>query len=54
MDSGNQFRNVRFGLFEADLGTGELHKEGVKLALQVQPFQVLAILAETSGRTGHT
>lgn len=40
---------VRFGPFEADLETGELRKDGVKLALQIQPFQVLAILLKNSG-----
>ncbi|MGH9504115.1 MAG: winged helix-turn-helix domain-containing protein [Terriglobales bacterium] len=37
---------VRFGVFEADLQTGELHKNGVKVPLQGQPFQVFAILLE--------
>src|SRR5437016_14537435 len=41
---------VRFGVFEADLRTGELHKNGVKVPLQGQPFQVCAILLEHSGR----
>jgi Tol biopolymer transport system component/DNA-binding winged helix-turn-helix (wHTH) protein len=40
---------VRFGVFEADLQTGELHKNGVKVPLQGQPFQVFAILVEHSG-----
>jgi Tol biopolymer transport system component/DNA-binding winged helix-turn-helix (wHTH) protein len=39
---------VRFGVFEADLGTGELHKNGAKVPLQGQPFQVFAILLEHS------
>jgi Tol biopolymer transport system component/DNA-binding winged helix-turn-helix (wHTH) protein len=42
-------RIVRFGVFEADLQTGELHKNGVKVPLQGQPFQVCAILLEHSG-----
>jgi len=37
---------VRFGVFEADLQTRELHKNGVKVPLQGQPFQVFAILLE--------
>jgi len=49
MGSGNHSRIVRFGPFEADLETGELRKDGVKLALQVQPFQVLAILLKNAG-----
>lgn len=40
---------VRFGLFEADLQTGELRKSGVKVPLQGQPFQVCAILLTHSG-----
>src|SRR5258708_4815406 len=39
---------VRFGVFEADLNTGELRKNGIKVRLQGQPFQVLAILLERS------
>ena len=40
---------VRFGVFEADFKTGELRKNGVKVHLQGQPFQVCAILLERSG-----
>jgi len=40
---------VRFGLFEADLETGELRKNGVKVYLQGQPFQVCAILLSHAG-----
>jgi Tol biopolymer transport system component/DNA-binding winged helix-turn-helix (wHTH) protein len=40
---------VRFGVFEADLQTGELRRNGVKVPLQGQPFQVCAILLEHSG-----
>jgi Tol biopolymer transport system component/DNA-binding winged helix-turn-helix (wHTH) protein len=35
---------IRFGLFEADLATGELRKRGRKIPLQDQPFRVLALL----------
>jgi hypothetical protein len=42
-------RLVRFGIFEADLQTGELHKNGVRVPLQGQPFQVCAILLSHSG-----
>lgn len=45
----SQPRYVRFGAFEADLRTGELHKDGVKLKFSGQPFQVLAILLERPG-----
>lgn len=40
---------VRFGAFEADMQTGELRKDGVKLKFGGQPFQVLAILLERPG-----
>jgi DNA-binding winged helix-turn-helix (wHTH) protein len=36
-------------VFELDLGAGELRKNGVRLRLQGQPFQVLALLLERSG-----
>jgi DNA-binding winged helix-turn-helix (wHTH) protein/Tol biopolymer transport system component len=42
-------RFVRFGAFEADVQTGELRKDGVKLKFSGQPFQVLAILLERPG-----
>jgi DNA-binding winged helix-turn-helix (wHTH) protein/Tol biopolymer transport system component len=42
-------RLVRFGAFEADLRTGELRKDGVKLKFSGQPFEVLAILLERPG-----
>jgi TolB-like protein/DNA-binding winged helix-turn-helix (wHTH) protein/Tfp pilus assembly protein PilF len=40
---------LRFGVFEADLRTGELTKHGKRLRLQEQPFQLLAILLEKPG-----
>src|SRR6266568_3710777 len=50
MDNGDRSRRiVRFGVFEADLETGELRKNGVRVPLQGQPFQVCAILLERSG-----
>jgi cholera toxin transcriptional activator len=36
----------RFGAYEADPGSGELRKSGVRLRLQEQPFQVLIVLLE--------
>ena len=42
-------RLVRFGVFEADVRTGELRKDGVKLKFSAQPFRVLAILLERPG-----
>jgi len=37
---------VRFGLFEVDIASGALRKEGVKIKLQEQPFQALIALLE--------
>ena len=42
-------RIVRFGIFEANLAVGELRKNGAKIRLQEQPFQVLAVLLERPG-----
>jgi DNA-binding winged helix-turn-helix (wHTH) protein len=42
-------RLVRFGAFEADVRTGELRKDGVRLKFSGQPFQVLVILLERPG-----
>jgi TolB-like protein/DNA-binding winged helix-turn-helix (wHTH) protein/Tfp pilus assembly protein PilF len=38
-----------FGIFEVDLRVRELHKRGLKVKLQEQPFQVLAALLEHPG-----
>jgi DNA-binding winged helix-turn-helix (wHTH) protein len=43
-------RVVRFGSFEADLDAHELRKNGVKLRLQDQPFQVLSVLLDNPGQ----
>ena len=40
---------VRFGVFAVDLAAGELRKNGVRIRLQEQPFQILAILLERPG-----
>jgi Tol biopolymer transport system component/DNA-binding winged helix-turn-helix (wHTH) protein len=40
---------AQFGLFEVDLQTRELRKSGVKIKLNDQPFQVLALLLERPG-----
>lgn len=45
----NSNRVLRFGVFEVDLTAGELRKSGMKLRLQGQPFQVLALLLERAG-----
>jgi TolB-like protein/DNA-binding winged helix-turn-helix (wHTH) protein len=40
---------IRFGVFELDVCAGELRKQGVKVKLQDQPFQILQILLERPG-----
>src|SRR5215472_9489567 len=40
---------VRFANFEVDLRAGELRKEGSKIRLQEQPFQLLTVLLESAG-----
>lgn len=47
--SGASGRVVYFGIFAADLATGDLRKGGVKIRLQEQPFQILAALVERPG-----
>src|SRR6266849_6671102 len=42
-------RAVRFGAFEADLSSGELRKHGLRIKLQDQPFQILAMLLDRPG-----
>ena len=42
-------RRISFGVFEMDLRTGELRKHGLRVRLQRQPFQVLALLVERAG-----
>ena len=42
-------RRTRFGAFEVDLRSGEVYKHGIRLKLQDQPFQVLALLLERPG-----
>lgn len=50
MNAGNaRPRLLRFGAFEADLRTGELRKQGLKVKLPGQPFQILAMLLEHPG-----
>jgi TolB-like protein/DNA-binding winged helix-turn-helix (wHTH) protein/Tfp pilus assembly protein PilF len=40
---------VRFGIYEADLRSGELYKRGRRIKLHQQPFQVLTVLIERPG-----
>lgn len=39
----------RFGAFEINLQSGELRKNGMRLRLSGQPFQILAVLVERAG-----
>jgi DNA-binding winged helix-turn-helix (wHTH) protein len=49
MERNSTSRVIRFGVFEVDLKAGELRKNGLKIRLQEQPFQVLAILLPHPG-----
>ncbi|HEY6447352.1 MAG TPA: winged helix-turn-helix domain-containing protein [Acidobacteriaceae bacterium] len=42
-------RQYRFGIFEADATTGELRRQGIRVKLNAQPFQVLLMLLERPG-----
>ena len=47
--SGTTPRTVRFGVFEVDLDRSELRKQGLRVRLQEQPFQVLDALLGSPG-----
>src|SRR5271156_2451358 len=47
--SGSNSHRVAFDRFEMDLRSGELRKDGRKIRLQAQPFQLLAILIDNAG-----
>ncbi len=42
-------RRYRFGVFEADATTGELRRQGLRVRIHSQPFQVLVLLLERQG-----
>jgi TolB-like protein/Tfp pilus assembly protein PilF len=42
---------VRFGAFELDFRASELRKQGTKVKLQEQPFQILQVLLQRPGET---
>jgi len=42
-------RRYRFGAFEADAATGELRRQGIRVKLNAQPFQMLLMLLERPG-----
>jgi hypothetical protein len=48
--SSSESRLLRFGVFEVDLAAGELRKNGARIRLQEQPFQVLAALLQNAGQ----
>jgi Tol biopolymer transport system component/DNA-binding winged helix-turn-helix (wHTH) protein len=41
---------IRFDRYQVDVRSGELRKEGRKVRLQAQPFQLLALLLRNAGR----
>ncbi len=47
--SSNGSRMIRFGVFEVDQRAGELRRNGSRVKLQEQPFQILALLLERPG-----
>jgi TolB-like protein/DNA-binding winged helix-turn-helix (wHTH) protein/Tfp pilus assembly protein PilF len=49
MEATARTRRTRFDAFEVDLRSGEVYKHGIRLKLQDQPFQVLALLLEHPG-----
>ena len=51
-ESGNRAGGsiLRFGPFEVDLRAAEMRKNGTRIRLQDQPFQILRILLERQGQ----
>lgn len=49
MTDGKAAKVVRFGVFEVDLVSGELRKNGTRVRLQEQPFRILTMLLERPG-----
>jgi Tol biopolymer transport system component/DNA-binding winged helix-turn-helix (wHTH) protein len=48
-NSGGNSQRVAFDRYEMDLRSGELRKDGRKIRLQAQPFQLLAMLVHNAG-----
>jgi TolB-like protein/Tfp pilus assembly protein PilF len=44
-----RMRSIRFGVFEVDLRSGELRKQGIRVRLQDQPFQILVLMLDKPG-----
>src|SRR6266496_6730079 len=40
---------LRFGVFEIDRRTGEVRRQGVRIKIAVQPFQILSTLVDRPG-----
>ena len=49
MEQIRRARRYRFGIFEADPETGELRRQGLRIKLHSQPFQLLMMLLERPG-----
>ena len=49
MNVQGSFRRYRFGAFEADESTGELRRQGIRVKINAQPFQVLLMLLDRPG-----
>jgi Tol biopolymer transport system component/DNA-binding winged helix-turn-helix (wHTH) protein len=47
--NGNLTEVVRFGVYEVDPRAGELRRNGIKVKIQEQPYQVLSLLLERPG-----
>ena len=47
--SSNGTRMIQFGVFEVDLHAGDLRRNGSRVKLQEQPFQILTLLLERPG-----
>lgn len=49
MDAITPSARYRFGLYEADLGVGELRRQGMRIKLHAQPFALLGMLLARPG-----
>jgi TolB-like protein/DNA-binding winged helix-turn-helix (wHTH) protein/tetratricopeptide (TPR) repeat protein len=49
MESARTSEFVRFGVFDLDLSAGDLRRNGRKVKLQEQPFEILSLLLEHPG-----
>src|ERR1700743_857333 len=49
-DSNPYAQVIRFDRYQVDVRSGELRKEGRKIRLQAQPFQLLVLLLQNAGR----